>query len=466
MRFVRSFGLFSSLLITSAAAVIACSADASTADDDSELGTDAGSDVIVLGPSIPGQEDAAATPDAGDDTDAGDEADAGDAGNVPDGGDAGDAGDSGTPPAVDIYDQDTIPKFEFTFDDAAIAVLSDKTEATQKTWVKGTFKFGNTVLADVGFRRKGSSTFRAYPEKMALKVKFNKFVDGQTFLGLKELTLNNGVSDPTFLAERLAYHVFRSTGVVAERANAADVHINGTYWGLYANVETPNKDFLKRVFAKKAKSLYEVNYGSSWTLDEISGFEEDEGDGSFADLKNLFAVVTPARSTSLLDDVKPVLDTTEFLRMAATEGVIGHYDGYAYGIWGSHNYHMAGNTDGVFNLLPWSTDLTFSDRESKDGKAVVNLAVPRNIDNGASLIMRCRQAPTCWATYKTTIGEVLGTYESLKLVDLAKKWHAQIDSRVKLDTKTPVSQGYYADETTKLYAWLAARPAVVRDQIK
>jgi hypothetical protein len=60
---------------------------------------------------------------------------------------------------------------------------------------------------------------------------------------------------------------------------------------------------------------------------------------------------------------------------------------------------------------------------------------------------------------------VLGVYEGLGLVNLAKSWHAQIDARVIADPKREASLSYYNSETTKLYSWLAARPGVIRSQL-
>jgi hypothetical protein len=146
-----------------------------------------------------------------------------------------------TPPPPDLYDPDTIPKFELTFDAAAMAVLTSTNVADNETWVHAHFKHGAITFPDVGVRRKGSQTFRSLPQKAALKVKFNKWVKGQKLYGLKEITLNSMVSDPTCLSERLTYHVFRALGLPAPKANTAELTINGEPYGIYANIETPDE---------------------------------------------------------------------------------------------------------------------------------------------------------------------------------------------------------------------------------
>ena len=430
--------------------------DATTpADGDSE-------DRAVPGADASSQRDGRADGDASDGgpSDASSEAaDAGDAADASDAADADAGHDAG--PTTDLYDPTIVPKLELTFDAAAMAVLSSTLEADQKKWVHGTFTYGAIVIPDVGVRRKGSSTFRALPQKAAFKIRFDKYVAGQTLQGLTDLTLNNSVSDPTFLAERLTYHVFRSTGLPAQKCNSAEVTINGDPYGLYVNVETPNAQLISRLFGANAKTLYEVNYGSQWMPGSEDGFEEDVGDGTKADVTALFGAVQAANDATLLADVAARLDTTEWLHFSAAEATVGHYDGYGFGIWGSHNYFMAGNQGGAFSLIPWSTDLTLSDREG-----VVDANAPKNTAGGQSiLLVRCKQTASCWNAYKDAVKDVLATYEGLDLVTLAQTWHAQVHPYVLADPKREATLGYYNSETTLLYGWLAARPGVVRAQL-
>lgn len=247
------------------------------------------------------------------------------------------------------------------------------------------------------------------------------------------------------LAERLSYHVFRSVGLPALRAVSAQITINGSPYGLSVNVETPNKQFIDRVFGANAKTMYEVDWGSEWRPRSEDGFEEDVGDGTLSDVTALFDAVAASQTATLLGDLSGNLDTTEWLKFSATEAAVGHYDGYGFGIWGSHNYFMAGDVNGRFSLVPWSTDLTMSNRES-----VVNANQPL----GDTVLVRCQSSTTCWSTYET-----------LALVSLAQTWHAQIHPLVLADPKREASLDSYASETTNLYDWLAARPGLIRGQL-
>ncbi len=366
-----------------------------------------------------------------------------------------------TVPDPDLYDAALVPAIELVFDHEAMAVLSSTDPTTKDTWVHGGFKLGDVAFADVGVRRKGSYTFRALPQKASLKVKLNKWVDGQKIYGLTELTLNNMVASPTFLAERLGFHVFRALGLPAQRANTAHVWINGEDYGIYANIETPNRRFLSRIFGDDANTLYEGNWGGEWLPGKERGFEIDVADpdvpeGATPDLSALFRAVATADNATLLVDVAGHLHTTQWLRYSATEGVIGQRDGYAYGVPGCHNYFLAGDTDGTFSLLPWSLDSTMSDHAN-----VTDTATPLN----DTLLTRCKLAPTCWEAYKAEVKWSVEGFERLDLGTLAREWHEQVDPLVKSDPKREVALSYYEERTRRLYEWIEARPNVVRAQL-
>ena len=49
----------------------------------------------------------------------------------------------------------------------------------------------------------------------------SRSVAGARFHGLRHLTLNSALEDPSFVAERLTYLVYRDAGLVAPRASSA-----------------------------------------------------------------------------------------------------------------------------------------------------------------------------------------------------------------------------------------------------
>ena len=90
--------------------------------------------------------------------------------------------------------------------------------------------------------------------KAAFKLKLAHTVKGQRFLGLKTLTLNNMVQDPSMVHELLAYEAFRAVGIPAPRTGYAFVRVNGADYGVYLNVETLDDVSLPRWFSSTAIS--------------------------------------------------------------------------------------------------------------------------------------------------------------------------------------------------------------------
>ena len=444
--------------------------DAQAADDvptpppaDTAIADDVpGTDVAVADVPLPDVEVPDDGPAADLNFDIEDAADA-DAAAAADADDADVADGATEPPLPDFYDPAYIPQIELTVDAAAMAVLTDTSIATQKTWVHASFKCEGVTIADVGLRRKGASTFRAVPQKAAFKIKFNKWVKGVKFRGYTDLTLNNMVDDSTGLRERLSYYVYRSLGVPAPKCNTATVTLNGVAYGPYANIETPDKDMLTTWFGAKTKNLYEIDEGSEWMPGSEVGFIIDFGDATKADALALFQAVAAAKDSDLIAGVQNNLDVDEWLRYSAIEAVTAQCDNYAFGVYGSHNYFMAGDINGIFSLMPWSADLSFSDSIS-----LVDAANPLPADpvyTAPTLLMRCKNSAACWDAYKSHVANVIAAYQNLNLASVAQTWHDQIDALQANDVKRESSLNYYQQSVTLLYQWIDARPAIVKQQL-
>src|SRR3954471_19387976 len=101
-------------------------------------------------------------------------------------------------PADWMYEPTSFTEIHLTLPAASITAL----EAEPKEYVEGEFSLAETDGAPgsagpfsaplkVGIELKGSlGSLRRLSEKAAFKIKFNKFVEGQSFLGLEKMTLN------------------------------------------------------------------------------------------------------------------------------------------------------------------------------------------------------------------------------------------------------------------------------------
>jgi hypothetical protein len=192
-------------------------------------------------------------------------------------------------------------------------------------YVSGEVSDGEHVLRNVGIRLKGMGSFRSVDEKPSFAVKFDEFVEKQTYRGLKKLMFNNSVQDSTYLAELLATQLFRDAGLPAARVTHARVRLNGRDLGLYVIIEAMNKDFLQRQFGSGKGNLYE-----GYLQDVYGQLDQDNGeDQSGADVRALSEACNIRDSSQRWEQLNKLLDVDRFLSFIAMELLTTHWDGYA-----------------------------------------------------------------------------------------------------------------------------------------
>ncbi len=173
-------------------------------------------------------------------------------------------------------------------------------------------------------------------ERPALKVRFDRFVEGQTLNGLQRLTLNNSVQDPTWLKQCLAYRVFEKAGIPVPWCNFAHVTVNGRDLGLYVHLESQDRHWVRRWFEKDEGELWEGEF-SDFRTEWLGTFEKkgdvEDDDQTKVDRSSLGEVAAAVAPGTPDAQVRPrleeLVDFDGFLRFWAVEKVLEHWDGYA-----------------------------------------------------------------------------------------------------------------------------------------
>ena len=281
----------------------------------------------------------------------------------------------------------------------------DALEAEPDEYLHGSFELlvdgvtKGTVLNDVGIRLKGGvgSSRPVKTGKSGFKVRFDEFVKGQLFFGLKRLTLNNMIQDPSMVHETLTYGLFRELGLPTSRTGYAFVKLNGSNYGLFLNLETLDKISLPHWFVT-TQHLYEADAaGTDVTTGSATKFEVDEGsEEDIGDLETLIEAVNKEEG-DWSGNVSPFADLEEMTRAWAVERYVSHWDGYA-GIqapFRPNNYYLHSDEAGVFETMPWGTDQT---RERED----------LEFDEPAGGIMwnECMADASCWQMVLGALSEV------------------------------------------------------------
>ncbi|XXT25349.1 CotH kinase family protein [Sorangium sp. So ce429] len=366
---------------------------------------------------------------------------------------AGSGGEEPPPPdpAEPLFAGASIPRFEIALSRASIEQL----DAVPDEYVPGQLKVtmdGEVVeLSDIGVRLKGvHGSSRTLEQKAAFLLKFDEFTGDQTLFGVEKLALNNMVQDPSMIHERLAYAVFRAMDVPASRSAHATVWVNGSLYGLYTTVESPdNPRFLDRWLGGHKGNLYEGAYGSDLDPWLIETFDQDNGDDiAFADLAELAeALDGMTNPDTFLAEASQLIDMDRYLAFAATETFLGHWDGYA---WKLNNYFIARRPDdGRWTFLPWGLDQTFDDDLYPFG-------------GDARLQRMCTASPPCREALAAAFERVIERVSELGLVSTVEEVRAQVWADVLEDPRREVDPDDVGENIDAIVAFLNDRPASVR----
>jgi len=224
----------------------------------------------------------------------------------------------------------------------------------RRATIKITFAGGKkyTVLENVGIRLKGATTRKF--QKASLKIKFDAFVKKQRFKGLKRLTLNAMMTDPSQVHEVTSYRLFRAAGVPAPRAGFARVSIDGRYIGLYLNLESIDSLMLKRWFPS-TEHVYSGPRPCDLTPNN-SCYTSNTGTTNRSDVLRAGGIHVLSGS-AWWRELNKSSDINRLMSFLATEIFLSHWDGYGDFMRNNHYVHF--DKKGKFTFIPWGTDQTF-----------------------------------------------------------------------------------------------------------
>lgn len=247
---------------------------------------------------------------------------------------------------ADLYDMNVVRDVYLTFSQANWWSQLTTNYAPEIN-IAANLTVDGVTYPNVGVRFRGNTSYTQLPqapnqgwEKKSFNIETDWQVQGQDIAGVNHLNLNNGFHDPTFLREPLTYYVMRRHGV-APRANWVRLHLNGTYWGVYINVEQPNKDMMKQWFRSNDGNRYRcfpVSGGFSngrccYTVlnpnivsNYLTAYQAKQGDGmDLMNMCNVLGAMTVATPQTTLTNVFSV---DAFYRYAAVMVACQNTDSY------------------------------------------------------------------------------------------------------------------------------------------
>ncbi len=194
------------------------------------------------------------------------------------------------------------------------------------------------------------------------------FIDGkQRLYGYKTLNFLNGAEDSTFMHSVLYCYLTRQY-IPALKANFVKVVINGESWGIYANQQQFNKEFLQENYKTTQGApgacqaipapvpAWLTSVKTSQITKRSYQIKSKDNDKDWKALIEVCRVLNKTPIDKLEEALKPILDIDGVLWFLALDNAVINDDGY----WTrASDYSLYRDPKGVFHLSPYDTNETF-----------------------------------------------------------------------------------------------------------
>jgi spore coat protein CotH len=275
--------------------------------------------------------------------------------------------------ADELFAATMVPTFDLFLPQAVWESL--KHNARDEEFVPAEACYEGRGLGTVGLRFKGSygSLYECFDTqgkmicpRLSMKIKFDEYVDGQRFFGLKRLSFNAYLHDDSRMKEKLAYDLFRAMDIVTPRSAWAVLRVNGQSQGLFGMVEAVDGRFTKDRWPQNPDgNLYKELWPTHASDPQIrAALETNEETGDIRAYQSFAEAITSANEANLRSTLGSYIDLDYLARFMAVEDAVISYDGVTY-FWtdgvetNNHNFFIYEESANRFTLIPWDTESTF-----------------------------------------------------------------------------------------------------------
>jgi uncharacterized protein (TIGR03437 family) len=226
----------------------------------------------------------------------------------------------------------------------------------------------NVTLENVGIRSSGLGS--RSPVKPNFRVDFDRF-ENLRFLGLRSVKLDANNQDPTQIRERLTMRFFERLGLPASRQAHARLFVNNQLVGLYAVVESVDKEFLRLRFNEDDGYLYEYNYAFAFKFEYLGSDparyspvlfdpKTHELDPDPRPLEAWIRTINQASDADFERAAAEYIDLRKFLTHVAGEMYMAEVDGILGDLGMANFYVYRFQRTNRHQFIVWDKDNTFS----------------------------------------------------------------------------------------------------------
>jgi spore coat protein CotH len=367
--------------------------------------------------------------------------------------------------AADLFNPEAVHEIRLSINSHDNRELRERYQ--ENTYYTADLTWQGVRVRNVAVRNRGLGSRN--PTKPGLRVDFNRYTTGQTFLGLRSLILDNNWQDPSLIAERAAMAFFARLGEPAPRESYCRLYINNVFQGLYSIVESVDTPFLSRTYGSDQGYLFEFQYQREWhgdyLGDEVAAYKpffqpethELEPDATlYAPIRDLFREANAEVDPVWRERVEQFIDLRQLVRHVAIDTFLAEDDGFI-GAYGMNNFFLhrpSGST--VHSLIPWDKDNAFTD--------VARSIFARTNEN--VLFARALAFDDLRALYLDVLEECArSAADDGWLAGQIDRLAALADTPVREDTLKQYSTEAFLDSVDRLRRFAADRPGIVRQEV-
>ena len=284
------------------------------------------------------------------------------------------AGQTASLPSDVLFDSNVVNRVDLRLNSSDWEKL--KQNFQENTYYPADLVFNGETVRNIGIRSRGLGSRSA--TKPGLRVDFDRYATDQTFLGLRSFVLDNLTQDPSGVHETVTMKVFARLGVPAPREAHVRLYVNNQLVGLYAAVESIDKNFLARVFGSIGDDvqndgyLYEFDYLDPWQFTYLgpdleqyrARFDPKTNENKsaaelFGPIENLVRLANELGSDQYLPVLGEHLELRAFMRYVAAQNFVGQNDGFL-GYAGMNNFYLYRLENSMRHVfLAWDEDNAF-----------------------------------------------------------------------------------------------------------
>lgn len=280
----------------------------------------------------------------------------------------------------------------------------------------------------VQVRLVGQSTGRPWTDTTLpnFKIDADEFTDGNRIGEVKHLRLNNAVVGSIF-REKLAFDLYRALGYPAPRTNYA--WVSGSVWGPDIDVPYVVVEAYKPQFCKLREAELGGGCVNMWEFygDLGSGMLGFEDSCQFSEcdstrgLEFEDAVASTPQGDGFKEALSEWLDWDAFHRFQCLSWIMETGDDALHNL---NNVLLVERTDGKFQLLPYSVDISLGQEWYFEGP----------LAGISTLAVGCQSDTTCWADTIATCEVLIDEFGAVDPVGMLDVVHTQLDEAGMLRT--------------------------------